>query len=124
MWATPNDLRKTFLNALGEDLYGKLDAGETLHLEDERGKLALTPDFLTDIDKYNLAEFIKRWQTRPLLILHGEQDVTVDVEQARKNYELAGGEKELHIFPNGDHSFTECSDEANKIICSWLLKRL
>ena len=30
LWATPNDLRKTFWNAFGEELYNKLDAGETL----------------------------------------------------------------------------------------------
>lgn len=122
LWATPNNLRRTFWNALGVELYNKLDAGETLHLEDERGKLALTPDFLTDIDQYDLSALARAWQTRPLLIVHGERDVTVNVEQAQQNYALAGGEKELHIFTNGDHSLAACADEVNDIICRWLLK--
>lgn len=122
LWATPNNLRKTFWNALGEELYNRLDAGETLPLEDERGKLALTPDFLTDIDQYDLSALAGAWQDRPLLIVHGEKDVTVNVEQAQQNYALAGGEKELHIFASGDHSLAACADEVNDIICSWLQK--
>lgn len=124
LWATPNDLRKTFWNALGEELYNRLDAGETLHLEDERGKLDLTPNFLTDLDKYDLSSIMSSWQDRPLLILHGEQDVTVEVAQGRRNFALAGGAKELHTFANGDHTFSECAEEANKIICSWLEKTI
>ena len=123
LWATPNDLRKTFLSALGDELYKQLDAGETLHLEDERGKMDLTPDFLTDLDKYNLTEIMSKWQDRPLLILHGEQDVTVDVAQGRKNFELAGGDKEIYIFANGDHTFSECATGANAQIVKWLYSR-
>ena len=123
LWATPNDLRKTFWNALGEDLYNKLDAGETLHLEDERGKMDLTPDFLTDLDQYDLSALMSKWQERPLLILHGEQDVTVNVEQGKKNFELAGGDKEIYTFPNGDHTFSECAAEANATIVKWLYSR-
>ena len=121
--ATPNDLRKTFWNALGEELYNKLDAGETLHLEDERGKMDLTPDFLTDLDQYDLSALMSKWQERPLLILHGEQDVTVNVEQGKKNFELAGGDKEIYTFPNGDHTFSECATEANATIVKWLYSR-
>lgn len=124
LWATPNDLRRTFWNALGETLYNRLDAGETLHLEDERGKIDLTPDFLTDLDKYDLSTIISGWQERTILILHGEQDVTVDVAQGRRNFALAGGRKELYTFANGDHTFSECAEEANKIICSWLQKTI
>lgn len=123
LWATPNDLRKTFWSALGEELYNKLDAGETLHLEDERGKMDLTPDFLTDLDKYDLSALMSDWQERPLLILHGEQDVTVDVAQGRRNFDLAGGDKEIYTFANGDHTFTECAGEANATIVKWLYSR-
>ena len=108
---------------MGDELYKKLDAGETLHLEDERGKMDLTPDFLTDLDKYNLTEIMSKWQDRPLLILHGEQDVTVDVAQGRKNFELAGGDKEIYTFANGDHTFSECATEANAQIVKWLYSR-
>lgn len=120
LWATPNNLRETFLQALGQEQYKLLDSGVTLHLADERGKLALTPDFLTDIDKYDIDAVLRSWQQRPVLILHGAADETVNVEQARRNFALLNVHKELHIFPQGDHSFTCCSDEAGEFICRWL----
>lgn len=124
LWATPNDLRATFKTALGNDAYARLDGGATLHLADERGELALTPDFLTDIDQYDLSAVLQKWRGRPILILHGDADETVCVEQARRNFALlhADADKELHIFKGGDHSFTTCSGEANAVICSWLHK--
>ena len=66
---------------------------------------------------------MSKWQERPLLILHGEQDVTVNVEQGKKNFELAGGDKEIYTFPNGDHTFSECAAEANATIVKWLYSR-
>ena len=120
LWATPNNLRQTFQQALGQEQYALLDSGKTLHLADERGKLALTPDFLTDIDKYDIDVVLKNWQQRPVLILHGAADETVDVSQAKRNFSLLNVRKELHIFPEGDHSFTCCSGEAGEIICKWL----
>lgn len=124
LWATPNDLRATFKTALGDAAYAQLDGGATLHLSDERGELALTPDFLTDIDQYDLSSILQSWHGRPILILHGDADETVNVEQAQRNYELlsSDADKELHIFKGGDHSFTECSGEANAVICRWLKK--
>lgn len=120
LWAAPNNLRQTFRQALGREQYELLDSGVTLHLADERGQLALTPDFLTDIDKYDLDEVLRTWQKRPVLILHGAKDATVNTEQARRNYALLNVRKEIHIFPDGDHSFSQCSSEAGDIICSWL----
>lgn len=120
LWATPNNLRQTFLQALGQEQYALLDSGKTFHLADERGKLALTPDFLTDIDKYDIDVVLKNWQQRPVLILHGAADETVDVSQAKRNFSLLNVRKELHIFTEGDHSFTCCSGEAGEIICEWL----
>lgn len=120
LWATPNNLRQTFLQALGREQYELLNSGVTLHLADERGRLDLTPDFLTDIDKYDIDEVLRTWRQRPVLILHGAADETVDVSQARRNYELLNVRKELHIFTAGDHSFTCCSSEAGEIICKWL----
>lgn len=120
LWAAPNNLRATFLQALGREQYALLDSGVTLHLADERGKLDLTPDFLTDIDKYDINAALRSWQQRPVLILHGEADATVAVSQARRNFALLNVRKEIHTFPDGDHSFTCCSSEAAMIICRWL----
>jgi dipeptidyl aminopeptidase/acylaminoacyl peptidase len=46
----------------------------------------------------------------PFLIIHGEQDDVVYVEQSRKFYDAlrqAGIEASLHLLPGQGHSFTE-----------------
>ncbi len=120
LWATPNNLRQTFRTALGEEQYDLLDSGISLHLADERGKITLNPEFLTDTDKYDLNALLAEWKERPILFLHGESDDTVNVEQARKNFAMAGGDKEIYLFPGGDHTFTECNAEAVERIAAWL----
>ncbi len=124
LWAAPNNLRRTFRAALGGEHYDLLDSGISLHLADERGEITLSPEFLTDTDKYDLSALLAEWKERPILFLHGEADETVNVEQARKNFALAGGDKEIQVFPGGDHTFTECNTEAAERIAAWLERLL
>ena len=119
LWATPNDLRFTFRYVMGEENYARLDSGETLHFNDERGECALTPDFLTDFDQYNLEDCLRRTRL-PVLLLHCAGDEVVLVQQAKRNAEVLGERSELHIFTGGDHSFTEYSEQAGEIIADWL----
>ena len=119
LWAAPNDLRFTFHYVMGEENYARLDAGETLHFNDERGECALTPDFLTDFDQYNLEDCLRRTRL-PVLLLHCAGDEVVLVQQAKRNAEVLGERSELHIFAGGDHSFTEYSEQAGEIIADWL----
>lgn len=41
----------------------------------------------------------------PWLIVHGEDDETVPVEDGRRLAERAGGERELRLIPEGSHTF-------------------
>lgn len=110
LWATPNNLRFTFRYVMTEDEYRRLDRGETLHFNDERGECDLTPDFLTDFDQYDLPALLQKAQPLPILLLHCSADEVV----------LA----ELHIFEGGDHSFTQYSEQAGALLSDWLGKRL
>lgn len=124
LWATPNDLHATFKNALGTDNYNRLKNGETLNLEDERGSITLTPDFVSDLDNYDLQAMLKAWQKRPLLVIHGSEDETVNVEQAQRSFALAGRPKKLVIVNGADHSFTNHSNKAAEEVIGWLRSRL
>lgn len=124
LWATPNDLHATFKNALGEELYNKLKAGETLHLNDERGELDLVPEFLTDFDKYDLQGLLKNWSKRPLLIIHGTADETVNVEQGERSFALAGRPKKIVLVNGADHSFTNHSNKAAEEVIAWVREYL
>lgn len=123
LWATPNDLRATFRHVMGAAAYARLDAGETLHFNDERGECALTPDFLTDFDNYDLSALLAQEVHCPVLLLHCKGDDTVLVEQALRNAQLVGERGELHLYEGGDHSFTEFSEEAGSVVASWLDRR-
>lgn len=123
LWATPNDLRATFKHVMGEADYVRLDAGETLHFQDERGECALTPDFLTDFDNYDLSALLAYEVKCPVLLLHCKGDDTVLVEQAVRNAQLLDTLAELHLYEGGDHSFTEYSEQAGSVIASWLGRR-
>lgn len=120
LWATPNDLRFTFRYVMTDELYGRLDAGETLEFDDERGHCVLTPDFLTDFDNYDLSRILADWHGRRVLLLHCEGDQVVLARQAVRNAELLGKWGELHLFADGDHSFTEHSEEAGALIAGWI----
>lgn len=124
LWATPNDLHATFKNALGSENYNRLKNGETLNLEDERGIITLTPDFVSDLDNYDLQAMLKAWQKRPLLVIHGSEDETVNVEQAQRSFALAGRPKKLVIVSGADHSFTNHSNKAAEEVIGWLRSRL
>lgn len=65
----------------------------------------------------------------PFLLLHGENDRQVSVEDARRAFDLAGSrDKTLHIFPRGEageeHCQTDALNVAQQIIGDWCRDRL
>lgn len=122
LWATPNNLRATFRHVMTDEYYERLDKGETLHFTDERGECALTPDFLTDFDNYDLSALLKDEISCPVLLLHCEGDDTVLVEQAKRNAQILGNQCELHLFAAGDHSFSDYSEAAGELLAQWIGK--
>lgn len=119
LWSAPHNLAEALVNVMGLEAFNKLQRGETLHLDDERGKCDITPDFLTDYYDLGLEKKYYNWDNRPILLLHCEGDEQVPVAQARYNVELLGECCEAHIFPNGSHSIGEYTNETNLIIPQW-----
>ena len=72
--------------------------------------MRLNISFLNDIESnknnsLNLEESIKNYKN-PLLILHGEQDLTVPAKEAKQIFEWSGSsEKEIEIIPKTGHTF-------------------
>ena len=79
---------------------------------------------MTDGISYDLSALLSAWDKRPVLLLHCEADNVVVVEQAKRNAEILGSKGELHLFPNGDHAFTEHSDAAGALITDWLGRQI
>jgi len=119
LWSTPYDLHETFRLALGDD-YRRLLEGEDIRVEDEYGKLELSPHFITDFNNYDLAICIKRVSGLPILILHGSQDAIVPLSQAKKLFQQAGEPKTMKIIEGADHQFSQHAVEAAESVIAWL----
>jgi len=122
LWSAPNSLKKTFIQVLGEEKFLRAMAGEPILLADERGRDEIPAAFVKDLLQYDLASLLQRWQKGPLLIIHGEKDCIVTPEQAKRNFEIAGGEKELHYMEGDDHHLALRCKEAGELVKQWLEK--
>ena len=122
LWSAPNSLKKTFIQVLGEEKFLRAMAGEPILLADERGRDEIPAAFVKDLLQYDLASLLQRWQKGPLLIIHGEKDCIVTPEQAKQNFEIAGGEKELHYMEGDDHHLALRCKEAGELVKQWLEK--
>jgi len=120
-WAAPADLAETFGKPLAEAMR-QFDRSDTMTVTDEMGTFSLRRGFFDDFalnDVYLAGGAIA---PRPLLILHGSADETVNVEQGKKIYAAAGQLKGIHILQEADHRFTQHFAEITNLTEKWLKK--
>lgn len=120
LWSAPNSIKSTFIQVLGEAAFQSALQGKTIVLDDERGHDEIPSVFVTDLLKYDVAALLKRWQQDPLLIIHGEKDTIVTPDQAKKNLEIAGGNKQLHYMEGDNHHLDLHYKEAGELVKGWL----
>lgn len=81
-----------------------------------------TPDwFYDDVEKHDAIDFVPRVSPIPLLIVHGEDDETVPLEQGIMLYEAAGEPKELKLLPGGLHRLRQ-DPRSLDVLLKWLNK--
>jgi dipeptidyl aminopeptidase/acylaminoacyl peptidase len=66
-------------------------------------------------------KYIDKITPRPLLLVHGDHDLTVPVEHAKRLYEKAGQPKELVIIPEAGHRLRQ-DERAVEAAIKWLTK--
>jgi putative redox protein len=120
LWSAPNSLQKTFIQVLGSEAFQAALQGKAVVLDDERGHDEIPATFVTDLLQYDVAALLQRWQTGPLLIIHGAKDCIVTPEQAKMNLEIAGGYKQLHYMEGDNHHLDLRFKEAGNLIKEWL----
>ena len=120
LWSAPNSLRKTFEQVLGEQAFQDALHGKMIVMDDERGHDEIPPAFVRDLLQYDLPVLLRRWQRGPLLIIHGEKDCTVTPDQAKDNFDLAGGDKQLHYMERDNHHLDLRCREAGELVKNWL----
>ena len=64
--------------------------------------------------------------TVPTLIVQGEQDECVPLDQSRRLHDSLGGPKKLELLPDADHQFTRREDfhQMTTSISNWLITHL
>ena len=90
-----------------------------------RGRtLELTEGFFEDAARYNLSDIVASLR-QPLLVVHGDQDETISVEEAYKLKQFKSRHTDLAIIPGADHMFSrdEYRAQVVEIVVKWF-KRL
>lgn len=64
-------------------------------------------------------EYVARIAPRPLLLVHGNRDETVDISHAYRLFEKAGEPKQMIIVDGGAHKLRQ-DDRAMSIVIDWL----
>jgi pimeloyl-ACP methyl ester carboxylesterase len=83
---------------------------------------------LERVKQWTLAEVLPRLK-QPFLILHGENDLAIPLDDARKAYAAAGStDKQLRIFTvaqgGAEHVQADQPDQARQLIADWFAQRL
>ncbi|MBC7246849.1 MAG: alpha/beta fold hydrolase [Actinobacteria bacterium] len=80
-------------------------------------------EYYREMHECRPVEVVARISPTPLLIVHGDDDDTVPVTEARLLYEAAREPKELFIVPGGGHRLRLDEVAMDKAV-SWMLQRL
>ena len=102
LWSAPTNL---------EELVARMSA---------RPEAAGLTALARDLGRHDLDAVLAR--TRRVLFIHGANDQTVPVEQARRGHRLALDPKDLVILPRADHRFSEMEDQkrAARLSLDWI----
>ncbi len=61
---------------------------------------------------------------RPLLLVHGEEDIRLPPHCSQMIYDWAREPKELVLYSDARHGLRECKDELHDLLRTWLVEKL
>jgi putative redox protein len=117
--ASPLDKSHFFNEGQRQDL----ERTGKLHFISRGRKLELTKDFFEDAAQYKLSDIMAALG-QPLLVVHGDQDETVSVENAYKLHQLKPTDTDLAIVLGADHMFSqdEHRQQVTQLVVGWFKK--
>lgn len=86
----------------------------------ESGEVLLRQDFFQDLAGFDVPGLAAGISPRPLLLVHGQEDEVVPVDEARRIYARAGWPKQLEIIPGADHRFSQAYAQVWRICADWI----
>jgi uncharacterized protein len=84
-------------------------------------KITMTKEFFEDARSHSLAETLKK-SKKPILIIHGDKDKIINIDNARKLYFFANEPKDIKIIKGGDHMFTKRLEVSLTLAKNWFEK--
>ncbi len=120
-----SDYAAVWRGRLGEPALAAWQKTGTLTYDDEGQAVHLNYTFYADLLRYD-AYAAAKTITAPTLIIHGDADEYVPVEQSRRLANALAGEKRLEILPGADHAFSAATDFRimTRLTRDWLAARL
>jgi len=91
-----------------------------------RGRfLTLTNDFFAEADRLNPSDLLKSFP-KPLMMVHGDQDEIVPVQEAYKAQALSDNGMELVVVEGADHMFSreDHRDRVSALVVDWFKKQI
>jgi alpha/beta superfamily hydrolase len=83
----------------------------------------LNYSFYEDLMKYDMKQILSQVRT-PLMVIHGDKDENVSVEEAKEIYNLVRGAKAMKIISGADHNFDSKMPELITSAMFWFSKWL
>jgi putative redox protein len=84
----------------------------------------LDVNFIRDANNHDVVKAVKKVKV-PLLVIHGDADSTIHMNEGKLVYDNAGSnKKKFHILKGVDHYFNKRRWETSQLVTSWLKKWL
>jgi len=120
LWSTPIFLEKTFAAMIPEE-YKSLQTGQIAHIHDAAGSYDLGSDFIRDFACHDMEGYLKAMHSKPVLIIHAEDDEIVPAENAV--YMANQLEKsKLFLIEQAGHRFLQKIEQREDLTIKWLEK--
>ena len=109
---------------LSREQRGTLQRNGEVFFSSRGRSLKLTGDFFSDADTFNPVELFKAFH-KPLLVVHGDMDDIIAVEEAYKVRDLSDDRVDLEIVPNADHMFSREEDrrDISRFVANWFKEK-
>jgi len=101
------------------------DPGQIRGIDDPETREIILTRMVEDTKIYNPINEISKLAPRPLLIIHGTEDVGIDLAGVKRLFELAGEPKDLIVVEGADHELTNplAHEITVKTAVEWLKKQ-
>lgn len=121
-WAAVARLANLFESRVRETEVHGGNPDDLVTLKGEEGAVSLKKRFFLDLRKHYPLEAAAALTPRPLLLIHGSDDQSVPLEDAKLLYQQAAQPKQLSVIEGADHRFSEHLEEVWAAFFNWLTR--